>query len=83
MEQYAYLIAGVAFVLALGVIVYIVQVKQNTSSGQHRPWFHYVLLWPIVLDVDKAKRGGRIFTSRELIGWGIVMALIVGAILFT
>ena len=83
MTQHAYIIAGVAFVLALGAVVYLIQTRRNAAAGERRPWFHYFLLWPIVLDVDKTKRGGRVFTKRELIGWGVVILLIVAAVVFT
>lgn len=83
MTPYAYLIAGVALVLALGVVLFLIQSRQNVAVGQRRPWFHYVLLWPIVLGADKAKRGGRLLTARELIGWGLVILLIVAAVVFT
>jgi hypothetical protein len=40
--------------------------SQHARRATHkRPWFHYVLLWPIILDADKAKRYGRLLTARE------------------
>jgi len=48
-----------------------------------RPWFHHLLLWPILLDVDKDKRNGRLLTTREWVGWGIVVVVIAIAVIFT
>ena len=56
---------------------------RKQTAGQKRPWFHYVLLWPIVLDADKEKRNGRFLTPREWLGWGIVVVVVVLAVVFT
>jgi hypothetical protein len=53
------------------------------TSRPKRPWFHYLLLWPIVLDADKDKRNGRLLTPREWLGWGIVAVVIVLAVALT
>jgi len=82
MREYAYSIAGVA----LGVIFLIAMYlhhrhRSRTESG--RSWMSYLLLWPLILDADKDKRGGRFLTKREWLGWGLVILIAVLAIVFT
>jgi hypothetical protein len=82
MERYAYLIGVVALgVVGLGV-VYLYQ-RSRSQAGTKHTWLSYVLLWPLLLDADKAKREGRFLTKREWIGWGIVLLLIALAIALT
>ncbi|MBB6092371.1 hypothetical protein HNQ60_001217 [Povalibacter uvarum] len=69
------------------------QIKAQGDNGRsgneaqkervRRPWHHYLLLWPIVLDKDKHRRNGRLFTAREWVGWAIVVLVIVLAVAFT
>lgn len=56
---------------------------RRPGAGQKRPWFHFLLLWPIILDADKGKRNGRFLTHREWFGWGIVVVVVVLALVFT
>jgi hypothetical protein len=83
MGQYAYLIGAIALGLALLGVVYLVYTRSPTAPDQRRPWLHYLLLWPLILDADKSKRGGRLLTTREFLGWGIVALVALAAIAFT
>jgi hypothetical protein len=57
--------------------------RQSRRNKVKRPWLHYLLVWPIVLEADKDKRSGRLLTPREWLGWGIVAVVIVLAVIFT
>jgi hypothetical protein len=83
MGQHAYLVGAIVIGLAFVGVVYLVYTRTPTDPGQRRPWFHYLLLWPLILDADKSKRGGRLLTTRELLGWGIVALVALVAIVFT
>jgi hypothetical protein len=83
MSQYSYLIATLALAVAGLALVYAIQTRSAGRSNERRPWFHYVLLWPLVLDADKAKRDGRFLTPREWIGWTVVGLVIALAVALT
>ncbi len=57
--------------------------RKARGRKTRRPWSHYWLLWPILLDADKEKRNGRLLTPREWFGWGMVGLVIVLAVIFT
>jgi hypothetical protein len=60
------------------------QEPQHRSNGRRkRPWYHYAFLWPIILEADKDKRGGRLLTTREWLGWGAVAVVIILAVAYT
>jgi hypothetical protein len=75
MEQYAYLIAGVGLGVVALVAVYVYQRHRARTEAGHS-WLSYLLLWPLILDVDKSKRNGQILTRREWLGWGLVLLII-------
>jgi hypothetical protein len=83
MNRYAYLAAVLALGIVGLVVVYAVQARGTRRDSEKRPWHHYLLLWPIVLDADKQRRNGRFLTAREWIGWTIVGLVIVLAVIFT
>jgi hypothetical protein len=82
MESYVWLIV-VAGLGVLGLVVIYLYQRHRSEAGTKHTWLSYVLLWPLVLDADKDKREGRFFTTREWIGWGVVLLLIALAIAFT
>ena len=51
------------------------------NKTKHSIW-HYLLAWPLVLKRDSTPRGSKILSTREFIGWGIVITLIVAAVVF-
>jgi hypothetical protein len=82
MERYAYLIAAVGLgILYLGAI-YLYQ-RRRSQAGTGHSWLSYVLVWPLILDADRAKREGRFLTKREWLGWGLVVLIVIVAIVLT
>ena len=80
--SYAYLIASVGIGLIFFLIVFLYQ-RRRSQTGSGHSWLSYVLLWPLIFDADKAKRGDRFMTKREWFGWGIVVLIGVLAAIFT
>ena len=56
-----------------------VRLKAPKIVGQS--WLSYLLLWPLIFDADKGKREGRFLTTREWIGWGLVVLIAVLAVI--
>ena len=83
MSQYAYLIAGVVLGVAGLVAVYLFQTRRDSIEEPKRSWLSYLLIWPLILDVDAATRKGEFLTKREFIGWGIVIVVAICAIILT
>jgi len=81
MAQYGYLIAGIGLGGAFLVLVYLYQRRRSQTDSGHS-WLSYVLLWPLILDADKARREGRFLTKREWLGWGVVLLLTILFIVF-
>jgi len=77
MARYIWLFTGVilgAFGL-LGLITY--WARRQPGDARRLSWLSYVLLWPAILDADKERRNGRLFTGREWLGWLVVGVLIL------
>jgi hypothetical protein len=57
--------------------------RLKPRTGQ-RPIWHYVLLWPLILERDRRNQGsrGRALSTRETLGWIAVVLLIVIALVF-
>lgn len=83
MAEYAYLVAGALIGVVALAVVFIVQARRNNDAEVKRAWWSYVLLWPLLLDADQGKREGKFLTSREWLGWGVVLLIVVLAIAFT
>jgi hypothetical protein len=81
MAQYSYVIGGVLLFLASALAIYLARARR-VSAPPKRSFLDYLLLWPIILEADQDKRGGKFLTGREWVGWLAVVLLIVGAILF-
>jgi hypothetical protein len=77
-----YLIAAIVLGAAGLALVYIVQTRRSRAERSRRPWIHYLLFWPIVLDADKEERRGRFLTTREWVGLAVVALFIVLAVAF-
>jgi hypothetical protein len=62
--------------------------KRERASGQRRSLLDYLLVWPLLFDIssksakDEGKSGGRLLTNRAIVGWLVVAALIVLAMVF-
>jgi hypothetical protein len=69
---------------AFGLVIAYRRSKQRVSLRDgDRSWLDYVLLWPLLFESSsKIDRSRRLFTTRELIGWGIVAALILIGMVF-
>jgi hypothetical protein len=75
----------VALVLGgVGVTVLLLYAKQLKPRTGPRPIWHYLLLWPLILERDKRNQNswGRMLSTRETIGWIAVVLLIVIALVF-
>lgn len=77
-----YLIAVIVLGAAGLALVYMAQTRWSRAERPRRPWVHYLLIWPIVLDADKEKRRGRFLTTRKWVGWAVVALLIVLGVAF-
>jgi hypothetical protein len=58
--------------------------KYVRSEDQGPSVWDYVLLWPLLFNKrssDPSSRQRRLLTTREIVGWFVVLSLIVGAIL--
>jgi hypothetical protein len=79
----------IVLVIGLGVIGLIAAwllARRSSASRKPRQLLDYVLVWPLLFDRERerdSQRAGRLFTKRELIGWGVVVALIILAVIFT
>jgi hypothetical protein len=79
----------VALVIALGVaglVGAVLLARRSTGARKPRSIADYLLLWPLLFDKERERdpqRGNRLFTARELVGWGVVLALIVLALVFS
>jgi hypothetical protein len=83
MSDYAYFLAAVGLGLAALVAVYFVHRRRLAADQTKHSWLSYLLVWPLILDADQSKRDGKLLTSRELIGWGLVFLVAALAIIFT
>jgi hypothetical protein len=71
-----------ALLAIFAVAIYYLQSRRGEALKQRHPWVAYLLVWPLILDANKEKRSGRIFTSREWLGFALMAALIACGILF-
>ena len=82
MRQYSYLICAIALALAAALAVYLVR-SRGSAEPRTRSWVDYLLLWPLIFDVDASERAGQFLTKREWLGWVAVALLVAWAIIFT
>jgi hypothetical protein len=71
---------------AVGLIAALLMARRSPASRKPRSLLDYVLLWPLLFDKERERdpqRGDRFLTKREAIGWIVVIAIIVLAVIFT
>lgn len=81
MGEYTYLIAGVALGIVFLLTSYFYQRHRVRTNAGHS-WLSYLLLWPLILDLDKSKREGHALTKREWLGWGFVLLFLFAVFVF-
>ena len=81
MGEYTYLIAGVALGIGFLLTSYFYQ-RQRDRTNAGRSWLSYLLLWPLILDLDKSKREGQEMTKREWLGWGFILLILFAVFAF-
>jgi hypothetical protein len=54
---------------------------QHTKKTGRRSLWSYVLLWPLLFE-GRQHGDSRLFSKRELIGWGLLLLLIAVAVAF-
>lgn len=69
--------------IVVGLIGGYLAFRRYARVGKHGFW-DYVFIWPLLLSrkTPEGRREPRDFTKRELIGWGVVIALGVAAVVF-
>ena len=82
MEQYGFLVVALGIGVLSLAIIYFSRSRYPSKPGERRSWLSYFFLWPLVLDADASKRKGRLFTTREWVGWAVVALIIFCGILF-
>ncbi len=85
LESYGLIALAILLGIA-GLSAGLVLVRRSTGTRKPRSITDYVLLWPLLFDKERERdpqRGNRLFTTRELVGWGVVLALIVLALVFS
>lgn len=85
LESYGLIALAILLGIA-GLSAGLVLVRRSTGARKPRSITDYVLLWPLLFDKERERdpqRGNRLFTTRELVGWGVVLALIVLALVFS
>ena len=83
MSDYAYLLLAAGLGFGALVVVYFVQRRRIAAGESKHSWVSYLLVWPLILDVDRTKRDGKVLIVREWIGWGILILVALLAIIFT
>jgi uncharacterized membrane protein len=57
--------------------------KRVSTRGAPRSFLDYLLLWPLLFESSSSvDRSRRLLTTRELIGWLIVLVLVVVGLVF-
>lgn len=80
LAEHWYLIVGMVLIVCLAGVAYVRRLRQGP---RRRMWIDFLLLWPLILDVNTKDRDGNPFTKREWAGWAFVLLIIVLAIIFT
>jgi hypothetical protein len=71
-------------ILLTAAVGLLIDAKEPKPRRGRRPIWHYLLVWPILLDKSRQNvtASGRIFTTREIVGWIIVLLLAISAFVF-
>ena len=75
----------IAMLVLLGVLalsIYFIQSRHGAVVKQKHRWVSYLLLWPLILDANKEKRGGKAFTTREWLGLALIALFIACGVVF-
>jgi hypothetical protein len=74
----------VVFAGACGLVLAYRQSKKRVSMrGEPRSFLDYLFIWPLLFESSSSvDRSRRLLTTRETIGWLIVLALIVIGFVF-
>jgi hypothetical protein len=80
-SPFFFVIVILAAAAAVGLLLYAKKLRPREGP---RPIWHYVLLWPILIEKNRRNdsTSGRTFTAREIAGWIIVLLLVVSAFVF-
>ena len=84
LESYGFFVLAILLAL-VGLSASLARARRIPEPRKPRSLLNYILLWPLLFDRVRARdpqRGSRLFTSRELLGWGVVLALIIVGLLF-
>lgn len=76
---------ALALLVGLGSLVAsVLLARRSNAAKKPRSVVDYLLVWPLIFrrEVERdPQRGNRLFTTREMVGWGVVLGLIVLALL--
>jgi hypothetical protein len=83
MERSVFFVVVLVFAGA-GVTALLIYAKKLKPRRGPRPIWHYLLLWPLILERDRqdSASSGRMLSTRETVGWIMVVLLLVVAIVF-
>jgi hypothetical protein len=82
MARYGFFVLAILIGLSGLVAAYFRAQRYVRSEDQGPSVWDYVLLWPLLFNktsADLASRQRRLLTTREIVGWLIVLVLIVVA----
>ena len=82
MDRWIYPLGAIALGFTFLCLVFLFE-RRRARLGKPHTWLSYLLGWPLILDVDREHRAGRVLTRRELMGWGLVLAVAILAIWLT
>jgi hypothetical protein len=85
MARHGFLVLTVLIGLGGLFAAYYRAQKYIRSEDQSPSAWDYVLLWPLLLNktsADSASRQRTLLTTREIVGWLVVLLLIVVAVIF-
>jgi hypothetical protein len=81
-DQYLYQLIVIG-VVVLGLIGGYLAFRRYVHVGKHGIW-DYVFIWPLLMSRKnvEGRREPRDFSTREMIGWALVIALGVATVVF-
>jgi hypothetical protein len=85
MARYGFFVLTILIGLSGLFAAYYRAQKYVRSEDESPSVWDYVLLWPLLFSktsADTASRQRRLLTTREIVGWLVVMGLIVVAVVF-
>lgn len=81
LQAWSYLIGGLLLVVATVVLIVVSRTRKTEGDESFKFKWSHLLIWPLLDDVSKLQDGTRkhFFTKRETVGWAIVIAIIIVA----